>query len=265
MGDPSNIGMMEGAFFIGRSELINWLNDTLRMNVTKVEQCATGAIYAQVIDAVHPGKIAMGKLKWAAKTEPEFIHNFKVLQQALNALGVTRTVDVEKLVRGKYQDNLEMLQWIHAYYQRMGAAPDYDPVARRGRIAAAPEWLGAGGRAASAKENVHPDRGKISAPKESKPRASVAQLARGTGSTVTKEDLHKENARLREDLETMRTTAQGLERERDFYFGKLRDVEIQCQSHEAGSTPDLTLDVFMADVQRVLYATDEDEEGEAAA
>ena len=44
----------------------------------------------------------------------------------------------------------------------MGAAPDYDPVARRGRIATAPEWLGAEGRATSAKENVHPDRGAMS-------------------------------------------------------------------------------------------------------
>ena len=35
----------------------------------------------------------------------------EVLQQALNSLNVTRAVDVQKLVRGKYQDNLEMLQW----------------------------------------------------------------------------------------------------------------------------------------------------------
>jgi len=63
----------------------------------------------------------------------------------------------------------------------------------------------------------------------------------------------------------MRTTAQGLERERDFYFGKLRDIEIQVQTHETGSTPDLTLNEFMSDVQRILYATDDDDEGEAAA
>ena len=57
MGDPSNIGMMEGAFFVGRTELLNWVNETLQLNVSKVEQCCTGAIYAQIIDAIHPGKV----------------------------------------------------------------------------------------------------------------------------------------------------------------------------------------------------------------
>lgn len=267
MGDPSNIGMMEGAFFVGRSELLNWLNETLQLNVQKVEHCCNGAIYAQVIDAVHPGKVPMGKLKWHAKTEPEYIHNFKVLQQAFNQLGVTRTVDVQKLVRGKYQDNLEMLQWIHAYYSRMGAAPDYDPVRRRGNLPATglPEFLRLEAGATQMKENVHPARGSVAAPKESKPRASVSHLTRGSGSQVTKDDLLKENARIREELEHMRTTAQGLERERDFYFGKLRDIEIQVQTHESGGSPDLKLDDFVSDVQRILYATDDDDEGEAAA
>ena len=48
-----SIGMMEGAFFVGRGELIQWVNELLEVNVTKVEQCATGAIYAQILDAIY--------------------------------------------------------------------------------------------------------------------------------------------------------------------------------------------------------------------
>lgn len=45
---------------------------------------------------------------------------------------------------------------------------------------------------------------------------------------------------------------EGLEKERDFYFGKLRDIEILLQSYN-GSDPALSKQVF-----DILYATEED-------
>ena len=42
------------AFFVGKNELLNWLNELLQLSYTKVEQCANGAAYCQIMDAVYP-------------------------------------------------------------------------------------------------------------------------------------------------------------------------------------------------------------------
>ena len=74
-----NIGMMEGAFFVGRSEILSWVNELLQLNLQKVEQCATGAVYCSIIDSIYPNTVQMGKVKWNAKFDYEFMENFKVL------------------------------------------------------------------------------------------------------------------------------------------------------------------------------------------
>lgn len=51
----SNIGMMDGAFFVGRKEIIDWINQTLNINISKVEQTASGAIACQLLDVMYPG------------------------------------------------------------------------------------------------------------------------------------------------------------------------------------------------------------------
>lgn len=51
----SNIGMMDGAFFVGRKELVDWVNETLEINISKIEQTASGAIACQLFDIMHPG------------------------------------------------------------------------------------------------------------------------------------------------------------------------------------------------------------------
>ena len=63
-----------------------------------------------------------------------------------------------------------------------------------------------------------------------------------------------------ERLTELQLTIDGLEKERDFYFGKLRDVEILCQQPENEEIP------VLQDIIKILYATEEGfevpEEGE---
>jgi hypothetical protein len=47
----------------------------------------------------------------------------------------------------------------------------------------------------------------------------------------------------------MKTTLDGLEKERDFYFGKLRDIEVLCQEYESENLP------VVKKILDILYAT----------
>eukprot|EP01050_Picozoa_sp_SAG11_P004775 SAG11_NODE_314_length_10874_cov_12.170302_3_plen_54_part_00 len=49
----------------------------------------------------------------------------------------------------------------------------------------------------------------------------------------------------------LKLSVDGLERERDFYFGKLRDIEIMCQSPDRN----LTQEEFVAQVTKILYVS----------
>jgi len=52
-----------------------------------------------------------------------------------------------------------------------------------------------------------------------------------------------------QQINEMKLTVEGLEKERDFYFGKLRDIEVTCQEHED--------EVVVKSVMDILYATED--------
>ena len=114
--EEQSIGMMEGAFFVPKSDLIGWVNSTLSLEITKIEQLGTGAAYCNLIDAMFPGKVAMQRVNWKARNEWEFINNYKILQQAFAKCKIQKYIDIEKLSKCRYQDNLEFIQWLKRYF-----------------------------------------------------------------------------------------------------------------------------------------------------
>ena len=303
------LGMMDGAYFVSRKDILDWLNDLLSLNLTKIEQTASGAVACQVIEYIYPGSVPLHRVNWEAKSEYEYVQNYKLLQASFTKNRVQRHVDVPRLIRAKYQDNLEFCQWLKAFFEQ--AAPperlDYDPVAARSK--------GKGGKvarkhfASTSKQHnsklLPTDRNKAAAvskpiskqrptsasnrtrvtssagSKENKPgnvsrsrniagksqpesntsRSAPAKSSSTNEASVINEKLMMKNKELESLLAELELTSSTIEKERDFYFGKLRDVEIMCQIHEeanqdvkGSSSPEK----LIKKIFKVLYATIEE-------
>uniref|UniRef100_A0A452FGX8 Calponin-homology (CH) domain-containing protein n=1 Tax=Capra hircus TaxID=9925 RepID=A0A452FGX8_CAPHI len=91
----------------------------------------SGAAYCQFMDMLFPGSIALKKVKFQAKLEHEYIQNFKILQAGFKRMGVDKIIPVDKLVKGKFQDNFEFVQWFKKFFDANYDGKEYDPVAAR--------------------------------------------------------------------------------------------------------------------------------------
>ena len=83
------------------------------------------------MDALYPGTFQFSKVKWNAKHEYEFVDNYKVLQNAFDKNGIKRYIEVNKLCKAKYQDNLEFCQWLKAHFEKNYNGEMYDALTRR--------------------------------------------------------------------------------------------------------------------------------------
>lgn len=137
------------------------------------------------------------------------------------------------------QDNLEFLQWTKRFWDLNFPDHDYDAVARR-KGAPVPSGGGAAPRAAPATAR----RAAGGTTPSGGPRVVKAA---GPGAAA----LQSENATLKE-------TVTGLERERDFYFSKLRDIELLIQQ-AVDEDPKLEEqeDGLIKQIQTILYSTEE--------
>ncbi|KAJ7243843.1 calponin homology domain-containing protein [Mycena haematopus] len=227
-----------------RTELLAWLNELLQLNYTKVEQCGAGGAYLQVIDSIY-GDIPMARVKMNAKHEYEYVANYKIMQTVFKTKKIDKPIPVEKLVKCKMQDNLEFLQWLKRFWDANYGGGEYDAVARRkGAPADPPATLAPIAAPGAARGAVG------AAPGRQGGRTPVSGHRSGTPNDAAVQAL---NGQVRE----LSTHLEGLEKERDFYFEKLRDIEILVQQKmealEAAGQDDETL----RDIQKILYSTEE--------
>lgn len=269
--DPSSIGIMHPAFAVPKSTLLNWINTFFELNYTKVEQCASGALHCQILDAIYPGRVPLFKVNFDAKSDYEFVQNYKVLQNVFSNEHITKPCPVDKLIKAKYQDNLEFLQWMKHLFDVKYQGQEYHAKERRDdaikkRKAGSSSSGHSSGHSSShapSKPAAHPS-AQPSGVAKAKP-AAAKPAAKPSAAPAHGKSNPEAEAAVAATAE-LQATVEGLEKERNFYFGKLREIEVLCQGDDEAHS---SIKEFKDAVLKILYQTDEDfqapEEGAGAA
>ncbi|KAK2357517.1 Microtubule-associated protein RP/EB member 1B [Trifolium repens] len=246
----TNIGIMDSAYFVGRNEILNWINNRLQLNLSRIEEAASGAVQCQMMDVTHQGVVPMHKVNFDAKTEYDKIQNYKVLQDVFNKLKIEKHIEVSRLVKGRPLDNLEFLQWLKRYCDSINGGimnENYNPVERRVKVGKDRNLKSSLKKSKSLQTNIMNNSG--SGNTLGPNRTSVAKPFRSSGGAGGANSSAEIQA-LSKEITDLKFAVDRLEKERDFYFAKLRDIEIICQTPEVENIP-----VSVA-IKKILYAND---------
>ncbi|XP_076172393.1 microtubule-associated protein RP/EB family member 1 isoform X1 [Ptiloglossa arizonensis] len=255
---------------LSRHDMLAWVNDCLQSSFSKIEELCTGAVYCQFMDMLFPGSVPLKRVKFKTNLEHEYIQNFKILQGGFKKMNVDKIVPIDRLVKGRFQDNFEFLQWFKKFFDvNYSRTEPYDALAMRGG-----ESMGSGGSIAShgtnAKRTTPRD---VNSPKpaprigEGTATPALAASTKSISHTINKVPTHRPQVKapaignrgdsgkieeLSAQVMELKMSLEGLEKERDFYFGKLRDIEVMCQDCDNEDPPPIVQKIL-----EVLYATEE--------
>ncbi|CAG9821158.1 unnamed protein product, partial [Phaedon cochleariae] len=240
---------------LSRHDMLAWVNECLQSSFGKIEELCTGAAYCQFMDMLFPGSVQLKRVKFRTNLEHEYIQNFKLLQSSFKKMTVDKIVPIDKLVKGRFQDNFEFLQWFKKFFDANYRGTEYDAAAARGG-----EPMGHGGANAPKGHSMlarRPVPVEAPTPAKAKPIGRAMPKVNSVRPTPTAKPSQNRMAgdtgkveELANQVAEFKLTIDGLEKERDFYFGKLRDIEVMCQESEDGNP-------IIQRIVDVLYATEE--------
>lgn len=260
---------------ISRHEMLNWVNDSLQAEYKKIEELSNGAAYAQLMDLVFPGTVPLKKVKFRTNLEHEYITNFKIVQGAFKKVGCDREIPVNRLVKSRFQDNFEFLQWFKKFFDANYDGHEYNALEARGNIALGSLAAGGANSTVGVGSSRNPLGGTVARPysgRTAAPALNTTQtLSHHAPSTAASHNIspsltNKPTSRIQNgnsgldqaarlkyenEITELKTTIEAIERERDFYYGKLRELEVLCRESEEEDS------VNKQKILDILYATED--------
>ena len=105
------------------------------------------------MELLFPGSIVLKKVKFRTNLEHEYIQNFKLVQGAFKRIGCDKEIPINRLVKGRFQDNFEFLQWFKKFFDSNYDGHEYSALEARGGVplgSGAPAGAGSGNALANA-------------------------------------------------------------------------------------------------------------------
>jgi len=103
---------------------------------------------------------------------------------------------------------------------------------------------------------------KLASNTTSKPTKTQPRPAPTTTTTTITDSGEKDSSNIKtlnEEISKLNVTVEGLEKERNFYFDKLREIEILCQTEDEQRNG-ADAQALKQEILKILYATDDNEE-----
>ena len=257
---------------------MRWVNTLLDLSYEKVEQLSNGAAYCQIIDAAYPGKVSLSRVNFNADLPNNIQENYKVLQQMFSRCKIPHSFDVADLMRGRFLDNYQFLSWLRQHYESVtgASATPYDAAARRSHFgcrvpasistptsnssSTAPKVRPRVSSSSSSSVSTSPAVSSFVDHNKNPPRVGPPPSTRQR--LVSQPPTSSEDWVSAVEYADVKYTLEGVERERDFYYGVLREVEDVCRAEKAaigeraaggsGSIGDSAVDRFASRILALL-------------
>uniref|UniRef100_A0A182MEL1 Microtubule-associated protein RP/EB family member 1 n=1 Tax=Anopheles culicifacies TaxID=139723 RepID=A0A182MEL1_9DIPT len=252
---------------LSRIELLAWVNRTLLAEFKKVEELCTGAAYCQLMDVLFPGCLQLKRVKFCTNVEHDFLNNLRIFQNALVQMKVSKAVPIERLSKGRFQDNFEFLQWFKKFFDANYDGKEYDPKGARNNAPmgyGTPNTLrpsqrintGTGAAVPATRPLKWAGGTNGSTPRlhtEDKIAPGAAEGGGSDGESLTGKGTKQLEriSTLNEQIDELTIKIQDAEMSREYYYSKLVLIE-----NFINEQPEDSHDVFCEKVKEIMYATE---------
>lgn len=79
---------------LSRHEILNWVNDCLQLDYSKIEELCSGEAYCEFMHMLFPGSFLLKKVMFGTNLENEYIKNFKILEESFKEMDVDKVATV---------------------------------------------------------------------------------------------------------------------------------------------------------------------------